>query len=80
MSEIAISPRETARDSATADADNADGVAARAERLKRAPDDMAMIRAAAELTRDLNAPDPRIYWTDFMLSALVGMPLWPSQF
>lgn len=72
MSEIAISPRETARGSATADADNADGIAARAERLKRAPDDMAMIRAAAELTRDLNAPDPRIYWTDFLLSALVG--------
>lgn len=50
----------------------ADSVAARAERLKRAPDDMAMIRAAAELTRDLNVPNPLIYWTDFLLSAVLG--------
>lgn len=35
-------------------------------------DDMAMIRAASELTRDLTAPNPRIYWTDFLLSAFVG--------
>jgi fatty acid desaturase len=47
-------------------------VAAKAARLRRAPDDMAMIRAAAELTRDLNAPNPRIYWTDFLASALTG--------
>lgn len=67
MSEVAISPLETARDMPVGD-----DVAARAERLKRAPDDMAMIRAAAELTRDLNAPNARIYWTDFLASALVG--------
>ncbi len=47
-------------------------LAAKAARLRRAPDDMAMIRAAAELTRDLNAPDPRIYWADFMVSAMIG--------
>lgn len=35
-------------------------------------DDMAMLRAAAELTRDLNAPRPLIYWSDFIASALVG--------
>lgn len=35
-------------------------------------DDMAMIRAAAELTRDLNAPKPWIYWSDFLASAVVG--------
>ncbi len=35
-------------------------------------DDMAMIRAAAELTRDLNAPKPWIYWSDFLTSAAVG--------
>ncbi|WP_447760517.1 fatty acid desaturase family protein [Sphingopyxis panaciterrae] len=35
-------------------------------------DDMAMIRAASELTRDLTAPSPRIYWTDFLASAFVG--------
>jgi fatty acid desaturase len=33
---------------------------------------MAMIRAAAELTRDLNAPNPRIYWADFLLFAIIG--------
>ncbi|MDK2761431.1 MAG: fatty acid desaturase [Sphingopyxis sp.] len=36
------------------------------------PDDMAMIRAASELTRDLVQPNTRIYWTDFLGSTLVG--------
>ncbi|SNS75704.1 fatty acid desaturase family protein [Sphingopyxis indica] len=35
-------------------------------------DDMAMIRAASELTRDLVTPGARIYWTDFLASAFVG--------
>lgn len=35
-------------------------------------EDMAMIRAAADLTRDLNTPSRLIYWTDFLTSALVG--------
>jgi fatty acid desaturase len=35
-------------------------------------DDMAMIRAASELTRDLVTPSPRIYWTDFLASTFVG--------
>jgi fatty acid desaturase len=35
-------------------------------------DDMAMIRAASELTRDLVTPSPRIYWTDFLASAAIG--------
>jgi fatty acid desaturase len=38
----------------------------------RIPDDMAMIRAAAELTRDLNTPSPRIYWCDLIASATLG--------
>jgi fatty acid desaturase len=38
----------------------------------RIADDMAMLRAAAELTRDLNAPKPLIYWTDFLASAVIG--------
>jgi len=38
----------------------------------RVADDAAMIRAAAELTRDLNAPNPRIYWLDFLSSAAIG--------
>ena len=35
-------------------------------------DDMAMIRAASELTRDLVQPSARIYWTDFLASTFVG--------
>jgi fatty acid desaturase len=35
-------------------------------------DDKAMLRAAADLTRELNVPSARIYWTDFLASALVG--------
>ncbi|ALC13434.1 fatty acid desaturase family protein [Sphingopyxis sp. 113P3] len=35
-------------------------------------DDMAMIRAASELTRDLVAPSARVYWADFLASAFVG--------
>lgn len=38
----------------------------------RVVDDMAMIRAAAELTRDLNAPNPAIYWADFLTFAILG--------
>lgn len=40
----------------------------------RAPaaDDKAMLKAAADLTRDLNAADPKIYWADLIGSALVG--------
>jgi fatty acid desaturase len=38
----------------------------------RVADDMAMIRAAAELTRDLNAPNPLIYWADFLGFTILG--------
>ena len=38
----------------------------------RIADDMAMLRAAAELTRDLNAPKPMVYWVDFIASVLIG--------
>ncbi|MBX9813365.1 MAG: fatty acid desaturase [Sphingomonas sp.] len=38
----------------------------------RIVDDMTMLRAAAELTRDLNTPNPRHYWTDLLLSAGLG--------
>ena len=36
------------------------------------PDDKAMLRAAAELTRDINTARPEIYWPDMILSAAVG--------
>jgi fatty acid desaturase len=38
----------------------------------RIADDMAMLRAASELTRDLTAPKPLVYWTDFLASAIIG--------
>jgi len=36
------------------------------------PDDMAMIRAAASLTRDLNAARPGVYWADMLVSVGIG--------
>src|SRR4051812_33286018 len=38
----------------------------------RSGDDKAMLKAAADLTRDLNSANPAIYWTDLLLSALAG--------
>jgi len=39
---------------------------------ERVADDKAMLRTAAELTRDLHVASPLIYWTDFLASALLG--------
>jgi fatty acid desaturase len=38
----------------------------------RPRDDKAMLKAAADLTRDLNSANPPIYWTDLLLSAGTG--------
>jgi len=38
----------------------------------RVPDDAAMLRKAAEITRDINVAKPVIYWGDFLGSALFG--------
>jgi fatty acid desaturase len=38
----------------------------------RATDDAAMLKAAANLTRDLNLPNSAIYWADMLGSALIG--------
>ncbi len=35
-------------------------------------DDKEMIQAAAQLARELNAPSPLIYWSDFLVSSLIG--------
>lgn len=35
-------------------------------------DDKEMLRAAAQLTRDLKEPNPRIFWADLLVSAFVG--------
>jgi fatty acid desaturase len=41
-------------------------------RARAVADDKAMLRTAADLTRDLNAPKPSIYWTDLVGSAALG--------
>jgi fatty acid desaturase len=38
----------------------------------RAKDDAAMLKAAANLTRDLNVPNSGIYWADMLASATLG--------
>jgi fatty acid desaturase len=38
----------------------------------RAKDDTAMLKAAANLTRDLNLPKSSVYWADMLGSALLG--------
>ena len=38
----------------------------------RVADDVAMLRTAAELTRDINVARPLIYWGDFLGSAVLG--------
>lgn len=50
-----------------------DPLIAAASRTKSAiPDDAAMLRAAADLTRELSTARPSIYWPDMLASALVG--------
>lgn len=57
----------------TLDASGADAPVQGAKiRLSGVADDRAMLRAAADLTRDLQAPKPLIYWGDFLGSAAVG--------
>ncbi|MBY8826609.1 fatty acid desaturase family protein [Hephaestia mangrovi] len=41
-------------------------------RPDRMLDDKAMLRTAAELTRELNTPSPTIYWADLLASCVVG--------
>lgn len=38
----------------------------------RVADDAALLRAAADLTRQLSTANPRIYWADFLASAVIG--------
>jgi len=40
--------------------------------MERVADDKAMLRAAADLTRDLVKPRPGIYWADLIASMVVG--------
>ena len=53
--------------------DRMSGVAAAPEALRaERVDDKAMLKAAANLTRDLNAARPAVYWADMLGSALLG--------
>lgn len=59
----------------TVDQIGASGVASRrvtAPVRDRLAEDKAMLRTAAELTRDLLAPRPAIYWTDLVASCAIG--------
>lgn len=50
-----------------------DPILAAASRTRSAiPDDMAMLRAAADLTRTLSTANPKIYWADFLASTVLG--------
>ena len=50
-----------------------DPLIAAASRTKSAiPDDAAMLRAAADLTRELSTARPAIYWPDMLASAFIG--------
>ncbi|MGN6058308.1 MAG: fatty acid desaturase family protein [Sphingomicrobium sp.] len=50
----------------------ATGAASAQPAVSRVKDDTAMLKAAANLTRDLNVPDAKIYWADMLGSALLG--------
>lgn len=41
-------------------------------KLSATPDDKGLLRAAAELTRDISVARPLLYWPDMLLSALIG--------
>jgi fatty acid desaturase len=56
----------------TATLDRASDAAPRQATMLRGKDDAAMLKAAAKLTRDLNVPKARIYWTDMIGSAFLG--------
>jgi fatty acid desaturase len=46
--------------------------AAEKQRVEAGADDKAMLKAAADLTRDLNVARPYVYWVDLIGSALLG--------
>jgi fatty acid desaturase len=52
--------------------DRASAAPVQGVRPDRMLDDKAMLRAAAELTRELNGPSPAIYWADLIASCVVG--------
>ncbi|MEO6256251.1 MAG: fatty acid desaturase [Sphingomicrobium sp.] len=63
MTDISLSPQRLDRDSEPTVAQGA---------ARPASDDAAMIKAAASLTRDLNVPRAKVYWSDLIASAIIG--------
>ena len=63
MSDVTINRRQSSREEASL------GASAPSRLLA---DDKAMLKAAANLTRDLNVPSARIYWADLIGSAMAG--------
>ncbi|WP_265530546.1 fatty acid desaturase family protein [Sphingomicrobium marinum] len=57
-------PGGVARDARTEDTN--------VRRAMRSGDDKALLKAAAQLTRGLNTPNPTIFWLDMLGSALLG--------
>jgi fatty acid desaturase len=51
---------------------NATDASSPARTPARVKDDLTMLKAAANLTRDLNQPNAAIYWADMLGSALLG--------
>ena len=67
MSDVTINRRQPSREDASAGAPAPSRL-----KIDGAADDRAMLKAAANLTRDLNVPSAHIYWADLMGSALLG--------
>jgi fatty acid desaturase len=63
--DLIVSPAAATTSHRKTDSDNVSAPAKKAE-------EMAMIRAAAELTRELGKANPTIYWSDFLASAFLG--------
>ena len=58
--------------STTATLERSASDAARTQRAAAHADDKAMLKAAADLTRDLNVARPAVYWADLVGSAVLG--------
>src|SRR5690242_8608253 len=64
-------PKRLMNETATLERERS-GAAEKRRAPARVKDDATMLKAAANLTRDLNVPDSRIYWADMLGSALLG--------
>src|SRR6185312_8165080 len=67
-----LRPRPRTRMTDTATLERTIEIAPARSRPARAKDDATMLKAAANLTRDLNVPNSSIYWADMLGSALLG--------